>query len=56
MLRNLGGFFCGAVVSLVKPPRCWETLDFCGAIVSLVKPSRCWETLKVFLWCCRLVG
>ncbi|MBC6427344.1 MAG: hypothetical protein GDA51_12965, partial [Ekhidna sp.] len=34
--------FLGAVVSLVKPPRCWKPWRFfCGDIVSLFKPSRC---------------
>ncbi|MBC6425383.1 MAG: hypothetical protein GDA51_02705, partial [Ekhidna sp.] len=33
VLGNLGGFFCGDVVSLVKPSRCWETLEVAAVVV-----------------------
>ncbi|MBC6425419.1 MAG: hypothetical protein GDA51_02885 [Ekhidna sp.] len=26
-------FFCGAVVSLVKPSRCWETLEVAAVVI-----------------------
>ncbi|MBC6426463.1 MAG: hypothetical protein GDA51_08365 [Ekhidna sp.] len=32
MLKNLEGC-CSAVVSLVKPPRCWETLEVAAVVV-----------------------
>ncbi|MBC6426110.1 MAG: hypothetical protein GDA51_06510 [Ekhidna sp.] len=53
---NLGGC-CGAVVSLVKPPRFLETLEVAAVLRS------CWLNLqgvekpwRFFLWCCGLVG
>ncbi|MBC6426350.1 MAG: hypothetical protein GDA51_07765 [Ekhidna sp.] len=36
MLGNVGGF-CGDIVSLVKPSRCWETLE----VFFVVILSRC---------------